>query len=77
MKSTMAERIYDTLFNNTDYPQFETDKVKDSFVQAGKDNKAGDTGIIELVYGRVAYKIIVERLAGYHNDITTIKEVEK
>lgn len=77
MKSTMSERIYDTLFNNTNYPQFEVDKVKDSFVQAGNDNKAGDTGNIVIVYGRVAYKITVERLAGYHNDITTIKETEE
>lgn len=63
-KSTFAERIYDTLFNNP-YPKLDFDKVNDQFVDYGK-------GEIFILYGKTAYKIKVERIPGYHDNLTTI-----
>ncbi len=64
-KTTFVERIYDTLFHNSQYPQLDLNKVKDQFVDSNK-------GEILIVYGRIAYRITVEQLKGYHDDITTI-----
>ena len=64
-KSTFAERIFDTLLHNSQYPQLDLSKVQDQFVDSNK-------GEILIVYGRTAYRITVERLKGYHDDITTI-----
>lgn len=64
-KTTFVERIYDTLFHNTQNPQLDLNKVQDQFVDSNK-------GEILIVYGRIAYRMTVERLKGYHDDITTI-----
>lgn len=64
-KSTFAERIYDTLFGNTQYPQLDFGKVNDQFVHSGKNE-------IFILYGKTAYKIKVERISGYHDSLTTI-----
>ena len=63
-KSTFTERLYDTLFNNS-YPQLDFDKVNDQFVDYGKNE-------IFILYGKTAYKIKVERIPGYHDNLTTI-----
>ena len=64
-QSSYAERIYDTLFHNSQYPQLDLSNVQDQFVDSSK-------GEILIVYGRTAYRMTVERLKGYHDDITTI-----
>lgn len=64
-KSTFAERIFDTLFGNTQYPQLDFNKVNDQFVDYGKNE-------ILILYGKTAYKIKVERIPGYHDNLTTI-----
>lgn len=63
-KSSFAERIYDTLFSNP-YPQLDFNKVNDQFVDYGKNE-------IFILYGKTAYKIKVERIPGYHDNLTTI-----
>ena len=64
-RSSFAERIYDTLFGNTQYPQLDFSKINDQFIDYAKNE-------ITILYGRTAYKVKVERLNGYHNDLTTI-----
>lgn len=64
-RSSFAERIYDTLFGNTQYPQLDFSKINDQFIDYAKNE-------ITILYGRIAYKVKVERLNGYHNDLTTI-----
>ena len=59
------ERIYDTLFNNVQYPQLDLSKVKEQFVDTSKNE-------IVILYGKTAYKLKVERVKGYHRDLTTI-----
>ena len=64
-KSTFTELIFDTLCGNVQYPQLDMDKVKDQFLDYEKNE-------IQILYGKTAYKIKVERVKGYHDDLTSI-----
>lgn len=59
------EKIYGTLMGNKQYPQLKLEKVNDNFL----DYSAKE---ICILYGRRAFKIKVEMLPGYHEDLTTI-----
>ena len=62
---SFAEKIYDTLFCNTQYPQLDLNKVNDQWLDY-------DDNEIVILYGRIAYKLKVERVKGYHDNLTTI-----
>lgn len=57
--------IYDTLMGNTQYPQLDLNKVNDNWCDAGQQE-------ITILYGKTAYRLKIERLPGYHDDLTTI-----
>ena len=59
-----TEKLYDTLFGNTQYEQLDFNKINDQWV----DYK----GEIAILYGRTAYRIKIEQVPGYHDDLTTI-----
>jgi len=64
-KSTFAELIFDTLFGNEKYPQLDRNKIKDQFIDYENNE-------IAILYGKTAYRIKVERVKGYHDDLTSI-----
>lgn len=59
----MSNVIFDTLFNNTQYPQFDFSKVENQEVDANK-------GQIVFDYMGHEYKITVEESAGHFNEST-------
>ena len=50
---------------NTQYPQLNLNKVNDNWCDAGQQE-------ITILYGKTAYRLKIERLPGYHEDLTTI-----
>lgn len=67
-QSEMADIVYDTLFQNKDWEQFEPDYSEDQELTRTLTNK----DYIEFVYGQIGdrakYKVTIEKLADIDED---------